>query len=1331
MKGIFEDKSKSVQMLINSIGASNYNILSALIAPKSPTEFDYEELVKVLENHLAPKKNPLVSQHYFLSTYQKQDSSISEYVSELRRDIADCKFTVTCECSKELSVADVFLRAQFIRGIKDSWIKEQILQSELTDFNDIVNKAIALEASKIESRELSKSQPFNRGITNTEDINKISKSSRQLKNAKSSSTNQNIKQKGTSSNQRMKSNQNRIDFEKLGINNLCLRCGNSNHLSRDCRVNPSKLKCRSCHSVGHVQKVCIRTLLNSQRSSSPKISTNNIKTYENTTVNMIVDIFDNRGSDAAPDAKKYFTSVKIENRYQKFEIDTGAGYTLIPESKFKRLEIKNELLQTNIAFRSYTENVFLPLGKVRVKVEYNGRTSNEDLYVVPDGYEPLLGRVWVRHLKINLEEVDQNTGGEIDNKIASIKDITDIEKLFPEVFEQKVGCVPNFTIKLRLRDGAKPIYTPERNVPYALREKVEKELDALEAAGIISKSISSDWGSPLVVIPKGDGSVRLCVDYKVGVNDQLINVNYPIKKIDEVLNSLRDSKYFCKLDLYKAYLHLQTDEESSIIQTMSTHRGTYRMNRLSFGIKTAPAEFNRIIDQILKGLSNTIAYFDDIVVHGKTKEECLRNLLACLERLRKYDLHVNSQKCSFFQTRIEYLGHVVENNKILKSPSKVEALIHMRAPKNVQEVRQFLGMVTYYSRFIPDVSTITYPLRKLLWKNQKFCWTKECDKAFIKLKNEISSDRVLVPFNPELPVTLATDASPVGISAVLSHSINEEEKPIAFASRSLTEAERNYSQLDREALAIIFGVSHFFDYLYGRHFVLITDNKPLSRIFHRKSSLPKMTSARLLRYASYLTGFDYAVKFRKGLENQNADCLSRAPISQHHISADMFINDEVHQVCASAVFEISTDTLTADAIIQETEKDQELAEIKRELQSSPINTDYILHHGILFKNNRIVIPKSLQAEILKELHSTHIGITKMKQLARRYCIWKNIDQDIEKLVKSCKECLSMKHSPVKAPIHHWDIPVNNWDRIHIDYAGPFQGFHYLLVIDAKSRWVEIKILQKAPTSEATIKLLNEIFATHGYPLVMVSDNASIFTHEVFEKFCRMNGIRQKFIAPGHPATNGLAERNVQTLKDRLKSMSSENLPINLKVQKILFRYRATPLANNKSPAELYLNRRIRIKLDAMFPFHERKSQQSIKPRTRILQVGEKVRTKFFANNKPVWKFGIITQKFGHLHYLVKLDEGREVKRHINQLQKSCIEERKPLCNESTPNSSSFQNEGYNPDYYEVINPHSTPYQSNSTDQQMGAHDQQQVSLPPARRSSRVRRPPAYLQDYVQ
>ncbi|GBN34266.1 hypothetical protein AVEN_4143-1 [Araneus ventricosus] len=215
MKDVFQDKDKCAQILLNSIGASNYNILAALIAPKAPNELLYDDLLKVLENHLAPKRICLVSQHYFLLTYQKQNSSISDYVADLRSDIALCEFTVACECSKNALVADIFLRAQFICGIKDNWIKEQILQAELTDFNDIVDKAIALETSKTDCCELPKSN-----TTGLEDINKIAKRNQKSKNVKTSFRNQNTNQKDLTSNYRCKTKRLLLDFEKLGINNL-------------------------------------------------------------------------------------------------------------------------------------------------------------------------------------------------------------------------------------------------------------------------------------------------------------------------------------------------------------------------------------------------------------------------------------------------------------------------------------------------------------------------------------------------------------------------------------------------------------------------------------------------------------------------------------------------------------------------------------------------------------------------------------------------------------------------------------------------------------------------------------------------------------------------------------------------------------------------------------------------------------------------------------------------------------------------------------------------------------------------------------------------------
>lgn len=239
--------------------------------------------------------------------------------------------------------------------------------------------------------------------------------------------------------------------------------------------------------------------------------------------------------------------------------------------------------------------------------------------------------------------------------------------------------------------------------------------------------------------------------------------------------------------------------------------------------------------------------------------------------MRNLNLHLNVQKCQFFQREIKYLGHVISAEGLKKSPEKIKAIVKAPRPTNVDELRSFLGMTAYYSKFIPHASTILQPLNQLLRKNFKFRWTARCEEAFKTVKEEIASDRVLVPFDPALPLTLATDASPVGISGILSHTINGIERPIAFLSRSLSPAEQSYSQLDKEATAVFWSFNKFYHFLFGRKFKLIVDNKPLQSIFNPNKALPATTASRLLRYATFLSGFDYAVEHRRSEFHRNAD----------------------------------------------------------------------------------------------------------------------------------------------------------------------------------------------------------------------------------------------------------------------------------------------------------------------------------------------------------------------------------------------------------------------------------------------------------------------------
>lgn len=1304
------DPAKKAQLLCTSIGSRHYNKLAAFLGPeKAIKNLTYDELVTEFKQLLSPIRSSVVAQHYFLETYQLEKHNIAEYVAALQQDIANCEFTVTCECEKQVSCADIFLRAQFIRGLREPWLKEQILQSSLTKFDEILTKALALEASRLESKELVKTTP--NSVSFSPEVNKISRagtSNRESRPTKSDrhhnqqSSNKNRHSNHSSQRQPSKTRQpeskSKIDYKKLGIDGLCLRCGRNNHRSYDCRIDRNRLTCNTCQKQGHTSKVCITSLLQNfkskeapVKSSSPVASYSQYDCVDNYT---IVDCFTSDEEKQLNIDDKYYATVTINNKPLQMEVDSGAKFALIPIDKFKELNLRTKIKPTKLAFRSFNGGITPALGKAVVNVRYKNHCIQRNLYLVPPGKATLMGRSWIRPLNVVLAELEtnQDTNSSPSYSINSVETDEIVELIineFPNTFEQKIGRMPTHTVKLQLRDNAKPRCLRERTVPFALRKKVEEELDLLEKSNIITPVPTSDWASPLVIIPKPDGRVRLAIDYKTTVNDQLVDAKYPIQRIDEILHNLREAHFFCKLDLYHAYLHVPVDEDSSNIQSISTHKGTFRVNRLNYGIKTAPSEFNRIMSQILQPVPGTEFYFDDIIVHGRTIEECTQNLRSCLQVLQKHDLHLNKKKCSFFAEKTTYLGYVVTHGKICKSPEKTAAIELMPQPRNQDELRRFLGLSTYYHQFIPNLATLTAPLRKLLCKNVPYIWTAECNTAFSNLKKEICSDRTIIPFDPEKPIILSTDASPVGVGAVLSHWIDNQEKPIAFASRALTAAEQNYSQLDREALAIIFATTQFYNYLLGNKFTLVTDNQALSRIFASNNQLPRMTSARLLRYASFLSQFDYQVKFKRGEDNKNTDCLSRAPINpQIHIVENFEINPdreniddfligfEVNQLHHETVLSITTEFINPQTIANETQKDLELKELLQQTQNQCSDMGYSVTDGILFRNNRIVVPASLRTQILEDLHYSHIGTTKMKQLARCYVTWKGIDSQIEAYVKACPDCAQHSHNPPKAPIHPWEVPKENWDRIHIDYAGPFLGHYFLVCIDAKSKWCEIGICKDAPTSDSTIKHLSNMFAVHGFPLQLVSDNAAIFKSREFETFCNKRGIHQRFIAPHFPQTNGLAERNVQTLKRRLKLLSNDPTPLKEKIREIIFRYHATPLASGKSPAELYLGRRLRIKFDAMFPYQEPKHKILVQsPRT--LQEEDRVQARIFQRGKFVWSAGIIKKVYGSRHYLVQLDsDGRTLKCHIDQIRSSLIPKKTvqfgPTTSNNVPRGPSAQ-----------------------------------------------------------
>ena len=619
---------------------------------------------------------------------------------------------------------------------------------------------------------------------------------------------------------------------------------------------------------------------------------------------------------------------------------------------------------------------------------------------------------------------------------------------------------------------------------------------------------------------------------------------------------------------------------------------------------------------------------------------------------------------------VEYLGYCIDADGLHKSPAKVKAVVDAPRPQNQQQLRSFLGLVNYYGKFISALSTIIHPLNQLLCHQTKWQWSQECEKSFQKLKDQLSSDQVLVYYDSTLPIRLACDASQYGVGAVISHLMPDgTERPIAYGSRTLTKAEKNYAQIDKEAAAIIFGIKKFHPYIYGRKFTLITDHKPLTTIFSPKSSLPALAAARLQRWAIILSAYQYEVEFRATDKHANADCLSRLPLQ--------ITTEEDAMTKAASLFnlqQIERLPIKTDKIAQLTANDPVLSKVITFVQQgwpTQVQDEFKPYHirrneltveaNCLLWGRKVIIPEKLQDKVLEELHTAHPGVVRMKSIARIHVWWPGIDKKIEEVVKSCLPCQSIRNKPPLTSLHLWNWPSQPWRRLHLDFLGPFLGATFLIVVDAYSKWLEV-IPMSSTTAERTITELRKLFATHGLPTQVVTDNGAQFTSQEFGEFLKLNGIQHYKSAPYHPATNGEAERYVQTFKQAMRAAKGDSGTLSTKLMRFLLSYRTTPNATTGvSPAELLFGRTLRTLLNLLRPdistkvqdkqasqkqYHDKKS------RDRHFQVGQSV---LVENNKPEpkWVVGTVVEKLGDISYRVQV--GNQVwKRHVDQLLPTTI-----------------------------------------------------------------------------
>ena len=672
------------------------------------------------------------------------------------------------------------------------------------------------------------------------------------------------------------------------------------------------------------------------------------------------------------------------------------------------------------------------------------------------------------------------------------------------------------------------------------------------------------------------------------------------------------------------------------------------------------------MDTILQGMDGVICYLDDILITGKTEAEHLHNLQSVLQKLKEHGIRAKRAKCAFMKTKVHYLGHVIDAEGLHATDAKIQAIVDAPKPKNVGELRSFLGLLNYYGRFIPNLSTLLHPLNQLLCQHARWKWSKKCQQAFERAKKKIVSPNVLVHYDALREIRMAADASAYGIGAVISHVMDDgSERPIAFASRTLLPSERNYAQVEKEALSLIFGVSKFHAYLYGRKFTLITDHKPLLSILGPKKGVPPIAAARLQRWALKLSAYTYDIEFRSTDAHANADALSRLPLTD---------GSPLGHSPEPAVFnlqQIDSLPITAAKLGSATRRDKVLSRVYRfiirgwppdvEAELAPYVSkkfELTVEGGCVLWGIRVVIPDQWRGRLLAELHRDHPGACKMKSVARSYMWWPGMDSEIENLAKSCSDCHAVKKAPPTAPLHPWEWPSRVFQRVHVDFAGPFQGAMFLVAVDAYSKWPHVVMMQTTTVSK-TIDVLRQMFSMYGVPEHVVSDNGPQFTAEEFAVFLERNGVRHTRSAPYHPATNGLAERFVQSLKQGLRASQSSRLPLACRLDNFLMTYRSTAHSTTGvSHSSLFLRRELRTRFDLLRPDTaaevnrkqlQQKAHHDRHAVARQFSVGDLVMAKNFRTG-PGWIPAKVVARLGPLSYLLETEEKQLWRRHVDHVK---------------------------------------------------------------------------------
>ena len=902
-----------------------------------------------IEAYVRPRKNKRVSRYRATQRKQKEGETFDNFVKDLRLLIMDCEY----------HDSDDMLIDLIINGVLQPKIQERLL-----DQGDKLTLDKALEIGQ--QYELSQVQLKLMRGAEAEPREKI----------------YSVKEKSKASKGQKKKSKGATESVKKETQTKCDKCGKQHELGKCPAFGAT---CHYCKKKNHWLNMCRlrRKNVNQIRSEEPDCSTDSESSAEELFHIYAAD--EESGVNKLDD--KWLVNLEVCQQELTFRIDTGAKCNIMVKSEYEKLRSNVRLLRSSKTLKSYSNHQIKPMGTIFVPVQHD---KNE---------------VSVRFEIVNLRQ-ENIINGDIAEQLGLLQRINSLEdqskeelaRDFPELVKT-TGTLPgSYTIKVD--ENAEGVIHPPRRVAASLKPRVIEKLREMEENEYITPVREpTKWVSSMVVSLKND-KVRICIDPK-DLNKSIKREHHPMKSIDDVIASIPDANVFSVLDAKSGFLQIKLDTQSSYLTTFNTPLGRYRWLRLPFGVKSAPEIYQRIMDEMLDGIQGAFVIIDDILIAAKDVEHHDKILKQVIDRATEYNLKLNYDKCKIRQPMVPYMGHILTQDGLKADPAKVKAIVEMPAPEDKEGVRRILGMVQYLAKFIPNLSQVDAPLRALLKADVPFQWNHEQEKSFHELKQLCSTPPVLVYYDVNKDIEIECDASKDGLGAVLLQG----GRVIAYASRALTETEKRYAQIEKEMLSIVYSVAKFHCYVFGKEVTIFNDHRPLEQIFSKPLLSAPM---RIQKMLMKLQWYDLKIRYRKGKEMYISDALSRAFLPTNNVS-DIFENDMVKMISVSSsrYTEIQNFTelelATLNDVIMSGWPDTR-NEVPVEVRQYWDSRDQLsVSDGVIYKGLRIVIPPSLRKEMLRLIHTSHLGIVKCKQRAREAMFWPGMNVDIESTVKDCSK----------------------------------------------------------------------------------------------------------------------------------------------------------------------------------------------------------------------------------------------------------------------------------------------------------------------------------------